>query len=370
MKHGLIALLALALISGQGAGNGKARASDMIQGHEHFIEANGVRLRIWEKLAGDAGQKPIVVLAHGSATAGEESFDLQLPGRPAAGEAAYSLMDFLAIEGFDVFAPDIRGFGRSTKPDTGVTTEEAQTDLDAVIDHVLKIRGAGKVNLVAWSWGTQYAGLETIAHPEKIARYVSFAQMHKDSPDVVKRRERLEDFRKSAYMEIPEAGWKTRFTSMTPERVNDAAAIDAFARAAFAIEKKTPTGPQIDMTTRLPLVDPARIGVADPPRPRRIRRRRRYRRTASVFRWASKPGEELRHRPGCRSHGAVPSRARPPPARHRRVPEALSTPPLRHADAGEGHPLAPFRQTRYPFQGTAGPGRRGPKDAKKPPGGR
>ena len=160
-----------------------------------------------------------------------------------------------------MFAPDIRGFGRSTHPGQGVTTEEAEADLDAVIDHVRTMRGAAKVHLVAWSWGTQYAGLEVIAHPDKIARYVSFAQMHKDSPDVVKRRERLEDFRKAPYIEIPEAGWTKRFTSMTPERVNDAAVIDAFARAAFAIEKKTPTGPQIDMTTRLPLVDPAKIAV-------------------------------------------------------------------------------------------------------------
>lgn len=254
----LLALAALALITLAGT---VAGGDDMIHGREHFLEANGVRLRIWEKFAGTGDGKPIVVLAHGSATAGEESFDLQVPGRPSEGAAPYSLMDFLAGEGFDVFAPDIRGFGRSTHPDAGVTTEEAQTDLDAVIDHVLTIRDAGQVHLVAWSWGTQFAGLETIAHPQKIARYVSFAQMHKDSPDVVKRRERLEEFRKSTYMEIPEAGWKKRFTSMTPERVNDAAAIDAYARAAGEIEKKTPTGPQIDMTTRLPLVDPMKISV-------------------------------------------------------------------------------------------------------------
>lgn len=236
-------------------------ASDQMKADEHFIEANGVRLHVSEKVLGEAAGKPIVVLAHGSATAGPESFDVQVEGRPRQGEPDFSLMDYLAREGFDVFAADVRGFGRSTHPDTGVTTQEAAQDLDAVIDDVLKMRGAAKVHVVAWSWGTQYAGLEVMAHPEKIARYVSYAQMHPNSPDVIKRRERLEEFRKGPYITIPEPAWKKRFTSMTPDAVNDAGAVETYARGAFAVEKTTPTGPQIDMTTRLPLVDPARINV-------------------------------------------------------------------------------------------------------------
>ena len=51
-------------------------------------------------------RKPIVVLAHGSATAGPESFDVQVEGRPRQGEPDFSLMDYLAREGFDVFAAD------------------------------------------------------------------------------------------------------------------------------------------------------------------------------------------------------------------------------------------------------------------------
>lgn len=235
---------------------GAARANDAITAQEHFVEHGGVRLRIWEKVQGAADGKPIVVLAHGSATAGQESFDLQVPGTPA-----YSLMDFLAREGFDVFAPDIRGFGRSTKPDDGVTTDDARDDLKSVIDYVLTVRTAAKVRLVAWSWGTQYAGLYAMQHSEKIARYVSYAQMHAQSPDLIKRRGRLEEFRKAPYMVIPEAAWKKRFASMTPEHANDADVIDAFANAAAAVETKSPTGPHIDMVTRMPMVDAAKITV-------------------------------------------------------------------------------------------------------------
>src|SRR3989304_4136112 len=84
------------------------------------VEHDRIRLYVWEKYVGSPSGKPVVVLAHGSATAGRESFDLQVPGKPS-----YSLMDFLAGEGFDVFAPDIRGFGRSTHPETRLTTKEA-----------------------------------------------------------------------------------------------------------------------------------------------------------------------------------------------------------------------------------------------------
>lgn len=237
------------------------RAGDQMQSREHYIEHAGARLRLWEKYDPGATTAGIVILAHGSGTGGEASFDLQLPGRPAHEEPTFSLMDALAVAGFDVFAPDIRGFGRSTHPDGGVTTEEARDDFLAVIDYVRKERNADRVNIVAWSWGTQYAGLAVAAQPEKIRRYVSYAQMHALSPDVLKRRERLEEFRSSPYAEIPEAGWKKRFTSSTPPELSDPAMVDRFARTAFAAERATPNGPQIDMTTRLPLVDPAKIPV-------------------------------------------------------------------------------------------------------------
>ena len=238
------------------ASSARALAGEPVTGREHWVEANGIHLRLWEKHAGEAAGRPIVVLAHGSSSPGEQSFDLQVPGKPS-----FSLMDALAGAGFDVFAPDMRGFGRSTKPPSGVTTAEAAKDFTAVIDFVRTLRGAGKVSVVAWSWGTQYAGLAVIAHPEKVARFVSYAQMHAASPDIVRRGEKLYTYQKAAYLPVTEAGWKARFSSLTPESANDPAAIDAFARAASAVQAQTPTGPQIDMITRLPMIDAKRIPV-------------------------------------------------------------------------------------------------------------
>ena len=231
-------------------------AAQEVSGVEHWVERAGLKLYVWEKSLGNPAGKPVVVLAHGSTTAGRESFDLQVPGKPS-----YSLMDVLAREGFDVFALDIRGFGRSTRPDGHMTTQEASEDLNAVVDAIVKLRGSQKVHLLGWSWGTQYSGMFIMAHPEKVAKYVSYAQMHVNSPDLAKRRPRLEAFRKTPYLSIPEAGWKPRFASMTPAAVTEPEVVEAFAKAAVRAEEKTPTGPQLDMVTLMPMLNPRLMPV-------------------------------------------------------------------------------------------------------------
>lgn len=187
--------------------------SEPVKGVEHWVDNGNIRLYVWEKYLENPAVKPIIVLCHGSATAGKESFDLQVPGKPS-----YSLMDVLAQSGFDVFALDLRGFGRSTHPDGHMTTMEASQDLNAVVDYIIKMRGVKKVNLLVWSWGTQYGGMFVMGQPAKVERYISYAQMHLNSPDIAKKRPRIEAFRKDAYISISEAGWKPRFYSMTPGR--------------------------------------------------------------------------------------------------------------------------------------------------------
>lgn len=223
---------------------------------EYWVEHDGIKLYMFEKCQKNSKCKPIVVLAHGSATAGRESFDLQVSGK-----SSYSLMDVLAGEGFDVFALDIRGFGRSTHPDGHITTADASEDLNAVVDYILKLKNVQKINLLSWSWGTQYGGMFIMSYPEKVAKYVSYAQMHVDSADLAKRRPKIETFRKNPYVNIPEAGWKGRFYSMTPFEVNDPDIVDNYAKAAAHMEFQTPTGPQLDMVTIMPMVNPRLLSV-------------------------------------------------------------------------------------------------------------
>lgn len=251
-KNSVTILLVVCLV----LGTLSIASSQPVNGVEHWVDNGNIRLYVWEKYVGNPAGKRIIVLCHGSATAGKESFDLQVPGK-----TSYSLMDVLAQKGFDIFALDVRGFGRSTHPDGHMTTMEASQDLNAVVDYIIKVRGVPKVNLLGWSWGTQYGGMFVMAQPAKVERYISYAQMHLNSPDIAKRRPRVEAFRKNAYITIPEAGWKPRFYSMTPPDANDPEVVDSYAKEAARVEVKSPTGPQLDMTTIMPMINPRLIPV-------------------------------------------------------------------------------------------------------------
>jgi pimeloyl-ACP methyl ester carboxylesterase len=48
---------------------------------------------------------------------------------------------------------------------------------------------------------------------------------------------------------------------MTPAAVNDPEVVEAFAKAAMQVEVKTRTGPQLDMVTVMPVLNPRLIPV-------------------------------------------------------------------------------------------------------------
>ena len=90
----------------------------------------------------------------------------------------YSWANYLALEGFDVFLLDFRGYGLSYKPeDKGkpvCNVEEALTDVKAVIEHILSMLGASAICLVGWSWGACLAGLCA----EKLSNIVERVLLH------------------------------------------------------------------------------------------------------------------------------------------------------------------------------------------------
>jgi hypothetical protein len=49
-------------------------AAQEVSGVEHWVEHAGLKLYVWEKYLGSPAGKPVVVLAHGSTSAGRESF--------------------------------------------------------------------------------------------------------------------------------------------------------------------------------------------------------------------------------------------------------------------------------------------------------
>lgn len=82
----------------------------------------------------------------------------------------YSLMDYLAAKGFEVFAHDPRGFGASYHPPDGrsITYECEQKDTEALVQFVLAQTGARAVSMVAYGSGTTLACSHALRHPEQV----------------------------------------------------------------------------------------------------------------------------------------------------------------------------------------------------------
>ena len=101
-----------------------------------------------------------IVMVHGATYSSGSLYDVPLGGM--------SFMDFLAGEGFDVFAVDVRGYGRSTRPPEMefdgklnppvVDSSTGVRDFSSAIDFVLGLRGLDRVNLFGMSWGGTIAG--------------------------------------------------------------------------------------------------------------------------------------------------------------------------------------------------------------------
>jgi pimeloyl-ACP methyl ester carboxylesterase len=118
----------------------------------------------------------VVVFQHG-ATYGGNAFDLPFGG--------LSWMDYVASRGFDCYALDLPGYGRSDRPaqmdepadrnPPFMRTPDAANCLAAVVDFVRARRGIGKLCLVGWSWGTAITSVYTAGHNDAVERLVLYA---------------------------------------------------------------------------------------------------------------------------------------------------------------------------------------------------
>src|SRR5580704_8589175 len=97
--------------------------ANAIRGEAHYVMRDGLRIYLWEKhkagLEGTyATSGKVALLVHGGTWSGRPLFDLQIRD--------YSLMDFLAENGYDVWAIDLHGYGRSDKTDKDWTDSHPQ----------------------------------------------------------------------------------------------------------------------------------------------------------------------------------------------------------------------------------------------------
>ncbi len=221
-----------------------------VVGHDHFALRDGMRIHLWQKCqagreraAAEVGK--VALLVHGATWSGRPDFDLQIRD--------YSLMDFLARNGYDVWAIDIHGYGRSDKTDKDWSdTASAVSDLASAVEYVCDLRKVARVKMLGWSWGTQIAGIYAANQSDRVARIVLYGNVWRGPPD-----------------------WRTIPMPTTQYRMNgeddargdfipgqfESDVVDAFVREALKTDPRSPNGVLADLSTKLPLIDPERISV-------------------------------------------------------------------------------------------------------------
>jgi pimeloyl-ACP methyl ester carboxylesterase len=140
----------------------------------------------------------VVLFIHGAGTPAEVAFDVPYQD--------YSWMEYLAQAGFDTFAMDATGYGRSTRPaamndpcnlsavqqlalapdertaacapsygQQMTTIASDWNDIGAVVDYLRALRGASQVSMVSWSLGGPRAAGYAAQNPDKVGKLVLLA---------------------------------------------------------------------------------------------------------------------------------------------------------------------------------------------------
>ncbi|HST01591.1 MAG TPA: alpha/beta fold hydrolase, partial [Usitatibacter sp.] len=226
-------------------------------GTEHWTTKGEVRLFLWNRKPA-AGAKPrgTIFFVHGSSMASQPTFDLFVPGR-----ADSSAMQYFASLGYDTWTMDNEGYGRSDKkrPQNNDISNGAD-DLEAGTRYVMEKTGARKLLMYGISSGALKAALFAQRHPDRVARLAldAFVWTGEGSPTLEQRRKKLADFQKVHRRPIDRAFVRSIFERDHPGTA-DGATVEAFADAILALDDSVPTGTYVDMCSKLPLVDPAKV---------------------------------------------------------------------------------------------------------------
>jgi pimeloyl-ACP methyl ester carboxylesterase len=207
-KTALVVGLGIALVTACAtapeSGGGLARTDHYVALKSSAPGLNGGETRVYVREISAAADSRIpraervVLFVHGGAFPGSTVFDLPQPD--------YSWMRYFANAGYDTFAMDFTGFGSSTRPAPmsdpcnvaqqaqaqfvpvlipkpcppshpgPITTMESEwEEMDAVIEHLRKLRGVDKVSIVAWSRGGPRTSGYLIRHSQKVSRVFALA---------------------------------------------------------------------------------------------------------------------------------------------------------------------------------------------------
>lgn len=230
-----------------------------ITGKEHWTQKGDVKLFLWEKAAPAARpSRGTVLFVHGSSMGSTPTFDLQVPGRPYV-----STMDYFVAQGFDTWCVDMEGYGRSDKKrDIPCDIANGADDLEVATEYIMKTAGVKQFLVYGISSGALRAAMLTERQPARVQRLAldAFVWTGEGSPTLAERRKKLPEMRNQNRRPIDRAFVHSIFNRDHPGCAEEAT-IEAFADAILKLDDSVPTGTYLDMCSKLPVVDPAKINV-------------------------------------------------------------------------------------------------------------
>ncbi len=235
-------------------------AEEKIWSKEYWAQQGEVKLYMFRKRVGapPAGKtdKPVLFLVHGSSIS-STSFDLAVPGK---GE--YSMMNEFARYGFDVWTMDFEGYGRSSRTERNANVAQGVENLTAALPVLKHETGREKFHLFGESSGALRAGAFAMAMPAVVDRLVlaAFTYTGEGSPTLADRAKQVEFYRTHNRRPRDRDMIRSIFTRDKPG-TSDAAAGEALADAELKFGNDIPTGTYLDMTAKLPVVDPLKVHV-------------------------------------------------------------------------------------------------------------
>lgn len=166
----IVSLVMIALIVLVSCGNfAAAERSEAAYAYTEFpLERNGIALHLDRMMVEGNDTDRNILLIHG-VTYSSHEFDVNYED--------YSLVRFLAREGFSVWRLDIAGFGQSGEAEDGFMPDSdyASEDIHAAVEKICEVTNTEKIDLFGWSWGTVTAGLCATKDPEHIKSLVLYA---------------------------------------------------------------------------------------------------------------------------------------------------------------------------------------------------
>ena len=233
-----------------------SKHSMSITAEEYWADKNGVKLWLYRKYSGlPEVARPLLFLVHGSSYSGKTMFDLQVPEREG-----YSFMDYFARLGFEVWTMDHEGYGHSDRTAGNSDIASGCDDLKAAMTVVSKVTGQDKATFFGQSSGALRAARFANFYPDYVERLIvdAFVWTGKDAPTLIARAKLLPQLLESNVRKIDAAFYRSVFTRDYPGS-SEAMIGDVVAEEELQYGDTVPTGTYLDMVSKLPLVDPAKV---------------------------------------------------------------------------------------------------------------